>query len=384
MMAMLTLAHMSKRFGSQTILKDISMTVNEGEFVAIVGPSGCGKSTLLRLIAGLDRPTQGEIFIEDKMVNLVEPYERNIGMVFQNYALYPHLTIFENMAFGLMAHGVSKKKISKQVDEIAVLLELQSLLKKRPGALSGGQRQRVALGRAMVRQPRIFLMDEPLSNLDALLRDRMRVELRRIHERIGITTIYVTHDQTEAMTMADRIVVMNNGTMLQMGSPEEIYHTPQTTFVASFFGSPPMNIWRLQVTLSDVVQASSLQNSENRIELPLEMKHLWQGALDQENCLQCGVRPESWRLGGEKKNSHVMTVVAQIERIESLGARKIIYAHWGEMILVAAFPNVPSFARNSEVTLSVPWKDVHWFHGSSGEAIRTEEKIMIRAGGGIS
>ena len=241
-MASLELKKISKRFGSVEVLHDINLEVKEGEFVVLVGPSGCGKSTTLRLIAGLEDITEGEVIINNKIVNLLEPHRRNIAMVFQNYALYPHKNVRENIIFGLKRAKVSQDIIEARLEKVSKMLELQEFLDRKPAQLSGGQRQRVAMGRAIVRDANVFLFDEPLSNLDAKLRHQMRSEIKRIHRAYQTTTLYVTHDQVEAMTMGDRIVVMKEGVIEQLGTPMEIYLRPSNTFVATFIGSPSMNL----------------------------------------------------------------------------------------------------------------------------------------------
>src|SRR5216110_1297276 len=244
-MAEVRLEHVTKRFSADAVaLNDLSLDVQDGEFLILVGPSGCGKTTALRIVAGLEKPTSGRITIGDRVVNDVTPRDRDIAMVFQNYALYPHMTVYRNLAFGLKERRTPKPEIDRRVREVSGILGLDELLKRRPAQLSGGQRQRVAMGRALVREPKAFLLDEPLSNLDAKLRVQMRAELKRIHQRLGITTIYVTHDQVEAMTLGDRIVVMSNGRVQQIGAPQDVYRRPQNLFVAGFIGSPPMNLLR--------------------------------------------------------------------------------------------------------------------------------------------
>jgi sn-glycerol 3-phosphate transport system ATP-binding protein len=241
-MASVTFRDVRKRYGELEVIHGVSTDVADGEFVVIVGPSGCGKSTLLRMVAGLEPITSGEISIGTRVVNDLEPKERDIAMVFQNYALYPHMSVYENMSYGLRIKGFSKPDIEARVQKAATILELTSFLNRQPRALSGGQRQRVAMGRAIVREPAVFLFDEPLSNLDAKLRVQMRAELQSLHRRLGTTSLYVTHDQVEAMTLAQRMIVMNAGRAEQIGVPLEVYANPATTFVASFIGSPPMNL----------------------------------------------------------------------------------------------------------------------------------------------
>ena len=245
-MASITLTHIQKTYGlgakGNTVIQDFSAQIMDGEFVVIVGPSGCGKSTLLRMVAGLEEITKGDISIGNRVVNQVEPSERDIAMVFQNYALYPHMSVFDNMAYGLKIANKPLDEIKARVSKAAEILELSHLLQRKPRELSGGQRQRVAMGRAIVRQPQVFLFDEPLSNLDAKLRAQTRLEIQKLHRELGITSLFVTHDQVEAMTLAQRMIVMNGGVMEQFGTPEEVYNRPASTFVASFIGSPPMNL----------------------------------------------------------------------------------------------------------------------------------------------
>src|SRR5947207_6699 len=244
-MAKVVLEHITKRFSEDVVaLDDLSLEVGDGEFLILVGPSGCGKTTALRLVAGLEKPSDGTILIGETKVNAIPPRDRDIAMVFQNYALYPHMTVARNLAFGLKERKTAKPEIERRVGEVSAILGLDDLMNRRPAQLSGGQRQRVAMGRALVREPKAFLLDEPLSNLDAKLRVQMRAELKRIHQRLGITTIYVTHDQVEAMTLADRIVVMSAGRLQQIGRPQEVYRRPKNLFVAGFIGSPPMNLLR--------------------------------------------------------------------------------------------------------------------------------------------
>src|SRR5438552_17023158 len=240
-MATVTFDHVTKKFGDVLAVNDLSLQVKDEEFLVLVGPSGCGKTTALRMIAGLEEQSSGDIFIGERLVNDVAPKDRDIAMAFQNYALYPHMSVYDNIAFGLKMRKVSRVERDRSVAEIARVLGLGELLDRKPRQLSGGQRQRVAMGRAIVRNPAVFLMDEPLSNLDARLRVQMRTEIKRVHQKVRTTTVYVTHDQVEAMTLADRVVVMNAGTIEQIGTPHDLYHRPRTRFVAGFIGSPAMN-----------------------------------------------------------------------------------------------------------------------------------------------
>src|SRR5216117_688381 len=283
-MAQVVLDHVTKGFDDQVMaVDDLTLTVGAGEFIILVEPSVCGKTTALRLLAGLEKVTSGRIAIDGRVINDVSPRDRDIAMVFQNYALYPHMTVFRNLAFGLRQRKVPSREIDRRVHEVSEILGLDELLKRRPAQLSGGQRQRVAMGRALVREPKAFLLDEPLSNLDAKLRVQMRAELKRIHHRLGVTTIYVTHDQVEAMTLGDRIVVMSNGRVQQIGKPQEVYRRPQNLFVAGFIGSPPMNLLRGRCT-DGCIRLGEL-------ELP------WAGPDAPE--VAVGLRPEDLRPAGE-------------------------------------------------------------------------------------
>ena len=305
-MGLVKLEHVTKRFPNGAVaLNDLSLEVEDGEFLILVGPSGCGKTTALRIVAGLEKPTTGRITIGDRLVNDVTPRDRDIAMVFQNYALYPHMTVYKNLAFGLKERRTSKREIDRRVREVSSILGLDELLKRRPAQLSGGQRQSVAMGRALVREPKAFLLDEPLSNLDAKLRVQMRAELKRIHQRLGITTIYVTHDQVEAMTLGDRIVVMSAGEVQQMGRPQEVYKEPANLFVAGFIGSPPMNLLRGTVR-SGVVTAGDL--SFARSSLP-----------DGE--VVVGVRPEALSVADDGMPSFDFTV----DVVEPLGDEAVIH-----------------------------------------------------------
>ncbi|MCX8118774.1 MAG: sn-glycerol-3-phosphate ABC transporter ATP-binding protein UgpC [Desulfobacterota bacterium] len=244
------LVNIKKDFGKIRVIEGVSCEIKEGEFIVILGPSGCGKSTLLRIIAGLETATEGEVFIGGKLMNQVEPKDRNIAMVFQNYALYPHMTVYDNMAYGLKVRGMAKEEIEARVKKAADILGLEGLMNRKPQQLSGGQRQRVAMGRAIVREPSVFLFDEPLSNLDAQLRVQMRLEIKKLHQSVKTTSIYVTHDQVEAMTLADRLIVMNAGRFDQVATPLEVYHRPATLFVAGFIGSPAMNMIKTELSPS--------------------------------------------------------------------------------------------------------------------------------------
>ncbi|MGK3694561.1 maltose/maltodextrin ABC transporter ATP-binding protein MalK [Escherichia coli] len=288
-MASVQLQNVTKAWGEVVVSKDINLDIHEGEFVVFVGPSGCGKSTLLRMIAGLETITSGDLFIGEKRMNDTPPAERGVGMVFQSYALYPHLSVAENMSFGLKLAGAKKEVINHRVNQVAEVLQLAHLLDRKPKALSGGQRQRVAIGRTLVAEPSVFLLDEPLSNLDAALRVQMRIEISRLHKRLGRTMIYVTHDQVEAMTLADKIVVLDAGRVAQVGKPLELYHYPADRFVAGFIGSPKMNFLPVKVTATaiDQVQVELPMPNRQQVWLPVESRDVQVGAN-----MSLGIRPE--------------------------------------------------------------------------------------------
>ncbi|END94124.1 maltose/maltodextrin import ATP-binding protein MalK [Escherichia coli P0302293.7] len=288
-MASVQLQNVTKAWGEVVVSKDINLDIHEGEFVVFVGPSGCGKSTLLRMIAGLETITSGDLFIGEKRMNDTPPAERGVGMVFQSYALYPHLSVAENMSFGLKLAGAKKEGINQRVNQVAEVLQLAHLLDRKPKALSGGQRQRVAIGRTLVAEPSVFLLDEPLSNLDAALRVQMRIEISRLHKRLGRTMIYVTHDQVEAMTLADKIVVLDAGRVAQVGKPLELYHYPADRFVAGFIGSQKMNFLPVKVTATaiDQVQVELPMPNRQQVWLPVESRDVQVGAN-----MSLGIRPE--------------------------------------------------------------------------------------------
>ena len=318
-LATLSLRNIDKIYpnGVQAVY-DFNLDIADKEFIVFVGPSGCGKSTTLRMIAGLEEISSGELYINDKLMNEVNPKDRNIAMVFQNYALYPHMSVYDNMAFGLQIQKKDKKEIEEKVKRAAEMLELLPYLDRKPAALSGGQRQRVALGRAIVRQADIFLMDEPLSNLDAKLRSQMRTEISRIHDSLNTTTIYVTHDQTEAMSMASRIVVMKDGYIQQIGSPEEIYDYPENVFVANFIGSPPMNFFKGEIDQGKLIVGN------DSIDLSEKNKNALKTFKDIDKDLIVGIRPEAFSLNDLDGRENY--IKAQIVNIEMLGDETIIYA----------------------------------------------------------
>ncbi|HEY7400032.1 MAG TPA: ABC transporter ATP-binding protein [Actinomycetota bacterium] len=371
-MAEVAFHEIGKVFPDGTVaVEDFTCTVADGEFMVLVGPSGCGKTTALRIVAGLEQPTTGAIAIGGTVVNGVPPRARDVAMVFQSYALYPHKTVEENLSFGLKMHKVPKEQAAERVKQVSDLLALTELLDRRPGQLSGGQRQRVAMGRALARSPKAFLLDEPLSNLDAQLRTQLRAELKQIHQKFPTTSIYVTHDQIEAMTLGDRIAVMNEGRLLQLGTPNEIYRSPRTLFVAGFIGSPPMNL------LQAVASGGEVRAGELTFALP--------GAPDGE--LVIGLRPEALRLEGSEDEP---TAPVRVEVVEALGHEVVLHGSLraqqassqradrsglapldaDRANLVMRFPAGRAVAVGDVVPLRFSARDVHVFDAATGDAVR--------------
>jgi multiple sugar transport system ATP-binding protein len=319
-MAQLALRGVQKSFGEFNVLKDVNLEVADGEFCVFVGPSGCGKSTLLRSIAGLEEITGGAILIGDQDVSDLEPADRGVAMVFQSYALYPHMTVAANMAFGLKMGGMAKPQIEERVQRVADILQIGPLLDRKPRTLSGGQRQRVAIGRALVREPKLFLLDEPLSNLDASLRVQMRVEIAKLHKEIGATMVYVTHDQVEAMTLADKIVVLNQGRIEQVGSPLELYRRPVNLFVAGFIGSPKMNLISVTLTAIGSGVASVTLPGGIALRLPVVREDIAAGA-----SVTLGMRPEHLKLNGSATGAVLAVIPATVSLVEHLGGETYSY-----------------------------------------------------------
>jgi ABC-type sugar transport system ATPase subunit len=334
--------HVSRSFGGFKALHDVSLQIQDSEIVTIVGPSGCGKSTLLRVIAGLEQPTSGNIWIDEQNVNDIPTRLRNVAMVFQSYALYPHMTCYENLALNLRLKRVPSAEIDQRVRETARTLDIEDLLDKRPKQLSGGQRQRVAVGRALIRNPRVFLFDEPLSNLDALLRERVRHELKELFQRIHATVIYVTHDQVEALTLADRVVVLDRGRMQQVGTPEELYERPCNRFVASFIGSPSMNLFEVNLDRGCFRLGAEVIDT----------------GLDLSGNVDVGIRPEAIRLEGHN-SSNVLWV-------ENLGLQFLIGIQLDAFRLAMLSSQRPA---SSTVNISVDPRDIHVFEKNSGSSI---------------
>jgi ABC-type sugar transport system ATPase subunit len=338
-MASVTFEHVTKKFGDTLAVNDFELEIADSEFMVLVGPSGCGKSTALRMLAGLERVTSGRILIGDRVVNNVAPQHRDIAMVFQSYALYPHMTVYDNLAFGLRNQHVPKSDISTRVDRAAQILDLEPLIKRKPKQLSGGQRQRVALGRAIVREPAAFLMDEPLSNLDAKLRVQTRTEILKLQDGLGTTTIYVTHDQVEAMTMGDRIAVMSQGVLQQVGTPEEVYTDPVNMFVAGFIGSPAMNL--IPASVLDGVGRS------DRI---------------------AGFRPEHIALGNGRADAIPFT--GRIDVVEYLGDEQLVHITRNDMTVEAKLPVEERLSAGDEREFSVPRDKVLLFDAETEERVR--------------
>ena len=314
----ITINTVNKYYGDVHVIKDISLDIKSQSFTVLVGPSGCGKSTMLRMIAGLEDINSGQISIDGQVVNDLPPKQRNIAMVFQSYALYPHMNVYENMSFGLKMEKNDKSEIDQKVSNAAKMLQIKNLLKRKPKELSGGQRQRVAIGRAITRNPKIFLFDEPLSNLDAALRSEMRVEISKLHKKIGTNMIYVTHDQVEAMTLADRIVILNEGNIEQFSTPSEIYENPSNVFVAEFIGTPKMNI--IKISKEQILNSSTINLHNNQI--------IFDG-YDLEDDFFLGIRPEHIDISSEGKINYNIN----IDLIENLGFEKIIHASLGEHVI---------------------------------------------------
>ncbi|OIQ27848.1 MAG: sn-glycerol-3-phosphate ABC transporter ATP-binding protein UgpC [Alphaproteobacteria bacterium MedPE-SWcel] len=349
-MAQVTLDRVRKTYpNGHDAVHPCSVEIPDGELVVLVGPSGCGKSTLLRMIAGLEDITDGALSIGTEVVNDRDPADRNIAMVFQNYALYPHMSVAKNMGYGLKNRGASKSEIEAKVQEAARILNLGDYLDRRPSQLSGGQRQRVAMGRAIVRDPELFLFDEPLSNLDAKLRNQMRIEIRALQQRLGVTSVYVTHDQVEAMTMADRIIVLNEGRVEQIGTPTEIYEHPASTFVAGFMGAPPMNLM-----LAQIANGGLMLGGDTR--LPFAAP-----AVATDTVL-VGFRPEDVRLGGDG------ATMLQVEIIEELGAHRLLHGKLGDQAFSLSVGKDEAAALGPQ-PITLPQDRIHFFHPERGTRI---------------
>jgi len=342
-MSKIIIKNLGKSFGDNKVISNFNLDIEDGEFIVLVGPSGCGKSTLLRMISGLEKIDHGEIFLDQKLINNLLPSKREIAMVFQSYALYPHMNVFENMSFGLKMEKIPKREINQKVNNAASTLQIEDLLERKPKQLSGGQRQRVAIGRAITRSPKVFLFDEPLSNLDASLRSEMRVEISKLHKKLNSNIIYVTHDQVEAMTLADRIVVLNKGNIEQYGTPSEIYSNPNNIFVAEFIGSPKMNI--IKINKEQIVNSHKIELFKNMITFE---------NFDFKDDIYLGIRPEDISI----KNDHEIKLKVKVDLIENLGFEKIIYAKLFEnQIVIKSSENI----KNQQLDISFSKDKVLFF-----------------------
>ena len=348
-MSFLELQNITKIYPNGTkAVNETSLNIEKGEFVVFVGPSGCGKSTLLRMIAGLEDITAGEIVLDQNIINNIDPSERDVAMVFQNYALYPHMTVYNNMAYGLKNRGISKQEIEDKVNDVAKLLEIDPYLSRKPSMLSGGQRQRVAMGRAIVRNPKIFLFDEPLSNLDAKLRNQMLLEIKKLQRQMGVTSIFVTHDQTEAMTLGDRIVVINNGIVEQVGTPKDIYSKPNTKFVAEFIGSPQMNIFNCKIENGIAKIDSNSINLNKSINV---------------DDASIGIRPDDIQI------SDSGSISCKANLVEYLGSDMIIYSSMGDQEFSCKLSSKIDVKAGDDFKFDIQPSLVHVFDNSSGKRL---------------
>ncbi|WP_068085169.1 sn-glycerol-3-phosphate import ATP-binding protein UgpC [Polycladidibacter stylochi] len=365
-MAVISLQDVRKVYaGNVEAVKGVSLTIENGEFIVLVGPSGCGKSTLLRMVAGLEEITSGTVQIGGSVVNKVEPADRDIAMVFQNYALYPHMSVYDNMAYGLKNRGMDRDEIANRVRIAANKLEIAEYLDRKPRALSGGQRQRVAMGRAIVREPKAFLFDEPLSNLDAKLRVQMRLEIKKLQKSLGTTSLYVTHDQLEAMTLADRLVVLNGGVVEQIGTPIEVYEKPQSTFVASFIGSPAMNFlpvtnvgthWRLQ------------QGSGLRVHFDTDV-----------NELTLGVRPEDFTIANGPQSDEALSASLLVSAVELVGAESFVHGTLGETgpEIIVRVHGKAGYVAGETLALTASYEKLHFFDTKTGKCLKVSPSRAI-------
>lgn len=360
-MAKLRLEHVSKAFKGASVVRDVNLEVREGEFLVLLGPSGCGKTTTLRMVAGLETPTEGSIFIGDVPVNGVEPKDRDIAMVFQSYALYPHMTVHDNLAFPLKMRKYSKQQIEENVNRAASTLEISELLKRRPKELSGGQRQRVALGRAIVRNPKVFLMDEPLSNLDAKLRVQTRVELKNLQRKLGTTTVYVTHDQAEAMTLADRVALMKNGVIQQVGPPTEVYAHPANKFVAGFLGSPTMNF--MEGTMKHADSEALFDAGEFSFTVHPSIAKVFPSGSKKGTY---GIRAEDVLVGSNPVDGSIeMTVFGS----ELMGSEQYVHGRKGKMDVVARAPMDFQATIGANVWMNLASPNAHFFEAETEKAL---------------
>ncbi len=364
-MASVKFNDIEKKYGDNTVLKGVSLEIKDHEFVVIVGPSGCGKSTLLRMLAGLEEITDGEMLIDTALVNHLSPSERDIAMVFQNYALYPHMTVEENMSFALRLRKTAKEDIVSRVKEASAILKLDKFLNRTPKALSGGQRQRVAIGRAIVRKPKVFLFDEPLSNLDAKLREEMRVEIAKLHQKLNATIIYVTHDQVEAMTLASRIVVMNHGNIQQVGTPIEVYRKPVNMFVAGFIGSPTMNF--IKGKLKTIDGRLTFENTHMKFYIPASL--LIDAPENEGRDVIVGIRPDDIVLETKGKEHYTEKIEAVLEVSELLGHRENLYFNIGGNKILASVSTFADKSPGAKLSLHFNYKNMHIFDAKGEKRI---------------
>jgi multiple sugar transport system ATP-binding protein len=368
-MATVTFEHVTKRYGDVTAVDDLNLEIGDGEFMVLVGPSGCGKTTSLRMIAGLEEITSGTLRIGDRVVNDVPPKDRDIAMVFQSYALYPHMSVRDNLAFGLKLRKVPKADIEKRVNEAAGILSLEKLLDRKPKELSGGQRQRVALGRAIVREPAVFLMDEPLSNLDAKLRVQTRAEIARLHQRLKTTIVYVTHDQVEAMTMGTRIAVMSDGLLQQVGTPQALYDKPINRFVAGFIGSPAMNF--VDVTMDGAEGSPMLKGEGGAINIPLPPRLRESVGPTKDRKLVAGFRPEHIEIGEAGQNT--ATFRANADVVEYLGNEELLHVDAGGRDIVAIVDSEHRVKPGDVIDFHIPIDKLHLFDAENGSSLTSRE-----------
>jgi len=374
-MSTVTFDHVTKKYGDVLAVNDLNLAINDGEFMVLVGPSGCGKTTSLRMIAGLEEISAGDLKIGDRVVNDVPPKDRDIAMVFQSYALYPHMTVRDNMAFGLKLRKVPKADIEKRVADAAGILSLDKYLDRKPKELSGGQRQRVALGRAIVREPAVFLMDEPLSNLDAKLRVQTRAEIARIHQRLGTTMVYVTHDQIEAMTMGTRIAVMSEGLLMQVGTPQTLYDSPANRFVAGFIGSPSMNF--IDVNLEGTGESAKLVGTGDWV-VPLPRRLAESVAAQGVRKIIAGFRPEHLDIG--EAGGNATTFQGKADVVEYLGNEELLHVTAEGKEIVAIVDSSHQVRPGDVVTLKLPVDKVHLFNAETGASlVKTREAAAAAA-----
>jgi multiple sugar transport system ATP-binding protein len=365
-LARVLLENVTKKFGEVVAVKNVNLEIRDQEFMVLVGPSGCGKTTALRTIAGLEEVTEGKIYIGDKLINDVPPKDRNIAMVFQNYALYPHMKVYDNMAFGLKLRGLPKSQIEDRVRESAGILGLEKLLDRYPRQLSGGQRQRVAVGRAIVRRPAVFLMDEPLSNLDAKLRVQMRAELQRIHRTLKATVVYVTHDQVEAMTLGQRIAVILNGELQQVEKPLTVYSKPDNRFVAGFIGSPPMNF--IKGKIGKKGELYTFECESFKIDVPKEVDHLLENYVGRE--VTFGIRPEDiWDIPSSNWIDKKTVLESVVDFREIIGSETYLYVHVGKTPLISRVGGLCDAGIGSKFSVAINLNKVHFFDPATQKAI---------------